>query len=389
MREQAGQVKITREQFARQLALLRRRRLLLLPVLGALLAPLIAFLCFSCSGPVAQVKPPLELPGETPGLILRVGGDIMLAGVMAEHIYAWGPDFPFRRISEFLAEADFCYAGLETPLSDTGSPLPGKPLTLTAAPEAVQSLNSSGLALVGLASDHLMDYDEAALMQTISLLEEAGIGYMGAGENEAAAVKPYSVSQKGLRVALLDFCENAGIFFSYQYPKALAAGENEAGVANLEEEAVLAALAEARRNHDVVVLNLHWGEEFSDTPNNAQRKLAHSFIDGGADVIVGRHSHCLQGVETYNNGLIIYSLGNLVYGQQSSRLAREAALLELELTALGWKSARLFPLLLSEEGQPALAADKEAKDIITRLRALSSGLNANLTAEGDTLKISR
>jgi len=138
-----------------------------------------------------------------------------------------------------------------------------------------------------------------------------------------------------------------------------------------------------------VVLNLHWGEEFSSQASIAQRELAHRFIEGGADVIVGRHSHCLQGVETYNNGLIVYSLGNLVYGQQSSQLTREAALLELELTPLGWKNARLYPLLLSAEGQPALATGKEAGDIMSRLRAISAGLNANLVQDGDTLKISK
>jgi poly-gamma-glutamate synthesis protein (capsule biosynthesis protein) len=212
---------------------------------------------------------------------------------------------------------------------------------------------------------------------------------MGAGENAVAAAEPYTVKQKGLRLALLDFCQNAGVFYSYQYPKTLAAGENEAGVANLEEEAVLAAIAEARHNHDLVVLNLHWGEEFSYEVNNSQRQLAHRFIDGGADVIVGRHSQCLQGVEIYNNGLILYSLGNLVYGQSSSQQVREAALLELELSPLGWKSARLHPLLLTEAGQPVLATGKPAADIIARLQAISAGLNANLVVDGDTLKISK
>jgi poly-gamma-glutamate synthesis protein (capsule biosynthesis protein) len=204
-------------------------RLILLPVLAVVLAPLSAFLWFAFCGPLVLAKPPLTLLGETPGLTLRVGGDIMLPGVMAEYIAGQGPDFPFRRVSEFLAAADFSYAGLETALSDTGSPLPGKPQTLVAAPQAVESLALSGLSLVGLASDHMMDYDEAALLQTISLLEGAGLGYLGAGENAAAAAKPYSISRNGLRVALLDFCQNAGVFYSYSYQKTPAAGDNQAG----------------------------------------------------------------------------------------------------------------------------------------------------------------
>jgi poly-gamma-glutamate synthesis protein (capsule biosynthesis protein) len=361
----------------------------LLPVLAVLLAPVTAFLWFAASGPLTQGKPPLKLLGETPGIILRAGGNIMLAGNMEALIGAEGADFPFRNISGFWAGADCGYAGLETALADTGSPLPGKPLTLIAAPQTADSLALSGLTLLGLASSHMMDYDETALLQTISLLDGAGIAYMGAGENAAAAVKPYSVSQRGLRVALLDFCQNADVFYSYQYPKTLAAGENQAGVANLEEEAVLAAIAAARRNHDAVVLNLHWGEELSQQITPAQRELAHRFIEGGADVIVGRLSSGLQGVEIYNNGLIVYSLGNLILPQNSARQAREGALLELELTPLGWKSARLYPLLLSSEGQPALAAGREAADVMARLRAISPGLNATLLTDGDTLKISQ
>jgi hypothetical protein len=116
-------------------------------VLAALIAPLLAFLWFAFSGPVSQAKLPLKLLGETPGLMLRVGGDIMLAGSMGEHIAFEGADFPFRYVSEFLTAADFSYAGLKTPLSDTGNPLPGKPQTLTAAPQTVESLAISGLSL--------------------------------------------------------------------------------------------------------------------------------------------------------------------------------------------------------------------------------------------------
>ncbi|MCL1975665.1 MAG: CapA family protein [Firmicutes bacterium] len=378
---------ISRWQYLRKLQKTRRRRLLLLPLLAVLLAPIFALLWFAKSGPVSQAKQPLKLLVEEQGILIRVGGDIMIAGAMKEQILSQGPYFPFHQVSNFFSSADFSYAGLETPFADTGSPLPGKPLTLRAAPETSEALAYSGLLMLGLASDHMMDYDEAALNQTISLLSEKGIGIMGAGENVAAAAKPYSFSCRGLRIALLDFCENAGIFFSYQYPKTLAAKENEAGIANLEEEAVISTILANRRNHDLIILNLHWGQEYSSYMNTAQRETAHRFIDAGADVIVGRHSHCLQGIEVYNNGLIIYSLGNLLNVQNNTKEAREAALLELELTGLGVKNARLYPLSLSLQGIPELSVGQEAADIMARIRTLSVGMNVTFITEKECLKI--
>ncbi|MCL1905844.1 MAG: CapA family protein [Clostridiales bacterium] len=389
MRAWADKLKSIGKQLAEQLRKTRLRRLLMLPVLAALLAPASAFLWFAFSGQISQAKPPLKLPEEEAGLILRVGGDILLAGAMETYIANKGPDFPFRRVSDLFSAADFSYAGLKAPLADTGSPLPGKPLTLRAAPETVEALALSGLSLMALASGHIMDFDEPALDQTISLLDGAGLGYMGAGEDAEAAAKPYTVSRQGLRVALLDFCESADVFYSYQYPRTLAAGENKAGVAALREEDVLKAIASALLGHDLVVLNLHWGEEYYANISPGHRELAHRFIDGGADVIVGHHSRGLQGVEIYNNGLIVYSLGDLVCGESVSGQSKETTILELELTALGIKSARLYPVLLSAEGRPEPATGRPAADIMARIRALSAGFNAGLTADGDTLKISR
>lgn len=378
-----------REEFAARNQKVRRWQVLIIPFLIACLVPALGFLWFSTTKPVAEAKPPLASAAVSDQVTVRIGGDIMLAGVLGEKIVLHGIDYPFRNIGDFLQDADLSLATLETTLADSGEPLPGKLDIFRAHPSAGETLLFSGLDVLNLASNHMVDYDTPALEQTLTILDGVGISHFGAGLDEKTARQPYIQEVGGLRIAYLAYCENADLFFSFDYPRSLMAKEDEAGVAQLEAEGILADIAAAKRTCDVVVLNLHWGDEFSYLPRANQQELAHRLVDVGADVIVGSHPHSLQSVELYHNGLIFYSLGNLAYAQTMSLQVRQSAILELELTKLGWQKARLYPLLLNDEGQPALASGQDALDVLERVRDISSGFGANFIPEGETLLISR
>jgi len=81
---------------------------------------------------------------------------------------------------------------------------------------------------------------------------------------------------------------------------------------------------------DFVFVNLHWGVEKEQTPEPDQIAFAHRLIEDGVDVIIGHHPHVLQPVEEYMNGVIAYSLGNLIFGG-NSRHTYETALLEIRI----------------------------------------------------------
>lgn len=81
---------------------------------------------------------------------------------------------------------------------------------------------------------------------------------------------------------------------------------------------------------DFVVVNLHWGNEKADTPDVWQVQLAHQIVDAGADAVIGHHPHVLQGIEKYKSGVIVYSMGNFVFGG-NSRSSYTTGLFEIRL----------------------------------------------------------
>lgn len=128
---------------------------------------------------------------------------------------------------------------------------------------------------------------------------------------------------------------------------------------------------------DVVILTLHWGIEYQHLPESYQSQMAKDFIDAGADVIIGHHPHCIQGVETYHGGLIFYSLGNFIFDQDWSLQTRQGLALELELTPLGWQQAVLSPVLITE-GQPQLVEGEEGDAILQLLTDISQTFGTDI-----------
>ena len=78
-------------------------------------------------------------------------------------------------------------------------------------------------------------------------------------------------------------------------------------------DTLLPLVEQARASHDLIIVAVHWGDEYDEAPNVYQQKVAHALIDGGVDMLIGHHPHAWQGVEHYKGGLIAYSLGNFLF----------------------------------------------------------------------------
>jgi poly-gamma-glutamate synthesis protein (capsule biosynthesis protein) len=118
-----------------------------------------------------------------------------------------------------------------------------------------------------------------------------------------------------------------------------------------------------------VVVILHWGTEKATEPDRSQIQFAHALIDGGADAVIGHHPHVLQGIERYKSGVIVYSLGNLVFGG-NSRDTYDTGLFDIEL---GNQSAKyqFIPIRLQGWRLTTLTG-REAEDVTSRMYKLSS-----------------
>ena len=206
---------------------------------------------------------------------------------------------------KIMQDADLMCLNNEFTYSTGGAPLENKLYTFRANPKRVSLLSKMGVDVVTLANNHVYDYGKQAMLDTFDTLENAGISYFGAGRNLEEAMKPVYVEIGGKTIALVAASR------AEKYRMTPQATEDEPGILRCyNTELFLQVIKEAKQNADFVIAYVHWGTEHSFELEDVQLSTAREYADAGADVVIGAHPHCLQGMEYYDEKPIIYSLGN-------------------------------------------------------------------------------
>jgi len=323
-----------------------------------------------------------ELPGKEPPvnintITINLVGDIMLASRVGEAIKQNGPGQPWASLRDILSASDITLGNLECAVgSGNHQPVPGKEFTFLAAPETLEGLKDAGIDVLTLANNHILDYGPGALLETISHLENYGIEYTGAGENRTNALKPVIINKNGVTVGVLAFsCVIPG--------SSWIAGESKAGLNNgYDYESVYETVNMLSKQTDITIVSMHWGRELADEPAAEQKKLAHKLVEQGADIVLGHHSHVLQGLERYKNGLIAYSAGNFIFTLSRDIRGRQSMILQVDADSSGITAARVLPAWV-EYGKTLPADEQISRTIIHRLQDLSGNLNTNIDDQGE------
>jgi hypothetical protein len=213
----------------------------------------------------------------------------------------------FGQVTSLFRSSDLVIANLESPLVDSGTPVPGK-CTLRGTTDWANVIKDAGIGFVSLANNHMMDYGVEGLKSTIKACKEAGLYYAGAGENIQEACEPVYINVKGNRIAIL--CRTSVIVSSPSY-----ATDKDPGVAFLESNETIDTISACTKKADFVILIIHWGIEDYLYPSKEQRQLANQFVEAGANLIIGHHPHVLQGIERIGKAFVVYSLGNFIFDE--------------------------------------------------------------------------
>ena len=232
---------------------------------------------------------------------IGIGGDLVLdswEGRVDEHFST--------EIINLLNNVDISCVNNEFVFTDKEEAIEDKTFVYKSDSVWVQMMEDLGIDSVSLANNHSCEYKEAGLIDTMKTLEDKKIKFFGAGKNKKEAKEPVIFSVKGKKIAFI------GASMAEKNIMTPEATEDKAGILSCyESDGFVQTVAEIADKSDYVVAYVHWGKEFESEVTKEQRKLAYELVDAGADVIVGAHSHCYQGVEYYNGTPIMYGLGNL------------------------------------------------------------------------------
>lgn len=216
------------------------------------------------------------------------------------------------QLMDRMRDADLMCLNMEFCMSSKGSPMEGKMYTFRAEPSRMDILKELGVDMVNLANNHVYDYGTDAFLDMMQILKEHNMLYAGAGENAEEAQKPCYVELDGKRIAIV--CATR----AEKYIMTPEAAETSPGVFRCyDTRRLLEAVREAKEQADFVIAYIHWGTEYSEELEAAQTEGARELVDAGADVVLGAHPHCLQGMEFYKGKPVLYSLGNYWFNEKT------------------------------------------------------------------------
>ena len=325
---------------------------------------------------MADATPSVEPTASTAATItITAVGDLLFDLGPRRMIAAKGGKAPLAKVASVLRAADLTIANLETPLSNRGASVLGKPANLIfdGDPRGVLSLTDSGIDVVSLANNHAMDHGTIALTDTLATLDKAGIAHAGAGLNTKAAWTPAIVDVKGRKVAYLAFTQ---IIPSYFTPSATRAGV----ATGTSITKMTAAVRAAKKKADIVIVAVHWGTEQSYTPTARQKHDARALIDAGADVVLSHHPHVMQGIDTYKGKLIAYSLGNFLFPYKTVE-GRKSFILRFEYGPKGVANITAVPVYMGDWGAPVIQTGASARAILGKLASISKPMGTQITSK--------
>lgn len=313
-------------------------------------------------------SPPTQFPL---GISIVSVGDIMIGNHTMAYMERFGFQYPFAATASVIKKGDMALANLESAFTDDGTRFE-KTFTFKVPPKYGVSLLESGIDVVTLANNHVLDYGLEGLNNTITLLDTIGILHCGAGNTKYDAQQPAIFTANGFRVAVLGY--------SMTFPEEFFATNSSGGTNYPHEKNLVTNIQRCDTLADITVVTFHWGRESTNFPLSYQRKMAHRVIDLGADLVVGHHPHVLQGLEIYKNRLIAYSLGNYAFSSYST-IARESMILRTCLNKNGLLYAKIYPMLVDNykiSFQPKIVQGAAADTILHHLREYTRAVDANL-----------
>ncbi len=266
-------------------------------------------------------------------------------------------------LEDWFADADWVAVNLESPVTDAPqTPHPTKDYVFFTLPESVDALTAVGVDFASIGNNHVFDYLEAGLIDTLGHLEAAGLPHAGAGLDPASAWAVHDTDIGALAVTIMAATTISGEQHEIHY----VADDNQGGAADLyDSERLTASIVNARLAGRVPIAFLHLGDEYVQDVSETAAGRFEKVAEAGAALIVAAHPHVPQGFKRYSGVLAVHSMGNLVFDQD--RLETLVAnLIRVDLSAVGVENAVAVPIVLENYSPRPLVNRDLANNVVRR-----------------------
>lgn len=276
-------------------------------------------------------------------------------------------------ISE-MQNADVSVLNNEFAFSDRGNPMSGKMYTFVGKTENVGIYGQLGTDIVSLANNHCYDYGKEAFGDTLSTLASAGIDYIGAGADINEAEKPVYRIVNGRKIAFVAATR------AEKYILTPEATQTSGGVLRAyDPTAFCKVISDTAAVSDYVIAYIHWGTEGSNVLEKAQLDTGKMYVEAGADIVVGAHAHCLQGVEFCSGSPVFYNLGNFWFNKYDIDTALLKITLDPDRLGTG-DSFELIPCIQRDCITRCVRSESDGKRILNYIEKIS--VNADIADNG-------
>lgn len=332
----------------------------------AVFVSLIAAISIGGCGKLEQTSGRVDeksIPQET-SITVSCAGDCTLGtdaafsgGTFTDEVQNQNGDYGYflKNVKKYFSNDDLTIVNFEGTLTDRGS-RQDKTFAFRGSPEYTKILTEGSVEAVTLANNHSKDYGDVSMEDTKKYLDEAGIVWF---ENLNTKV----IDVKGVKVGLIGLYDL-----------------NDSAEGNLPK-----AMQQVKDGGaEVVIVQVHWGIEGDNYPQEKQISLAHKAIDEGADLVIGHHPHVLQGMETYKGRVIAYSMGNFCFGGNQNPRDKDTMIYRQTFTVKNGKvtdytNYAVIPCSVSSSSsrnnyQPTPAEGSEKQRIAEKIQKFSDKL---------------
>jgi poly-gamma-glutamate synthesis protein (capsule biosynthesis protein) len=274
------------------------------------------------------------------------------------------PTTAFGPVATIFKQADIAMVNLETSVTARGTAEP-KEFHFRAPASAYGAIAAAGVDLVTIANNHAMDYGRVGLDDTMNSAKAAGMPFVGAGQNVTEAYAPWITTVKGVKIAFIGLSQVSELASTW------SATDSRSGIAMaFDVNRSVAAVKASRARADVVVVYLHWGQEYNNCPTAQMKSIASALSAAGATMLVGTHAHVLLGDGWMGKTFVSYGLSNFVWWYNDAG-SNDTGVLRVTLTGSTITKTEFLPAYIDRvTGQPIPSTGAEA----SRISAEQAGL---------------